>query len=79
MDQGADPWTTFPAPTATQRQSSRTHCFIFTMDYEIDPLRQSIGDSCPSSLDDSTARREWGWEPAYDLEATVEDMLKNLS
>jgi nucleoside-diphosphate-sugar epimerase len=49
------------------------------MDYEIDPLRQSIGDSCPSSLDDSTARREWGWEPAYDLEATVEDMLKILA
>ncbi len=51
----------------------------FTMDYEIDPLRQSIADSWPNSLDDSTARREWGWQPAYDLEATVEDMLRNLS
>ena len=51
----------------------------FTMDYEIDSLRQSIADSWPNSLDDSAARREWGWQPAYDLKATVEDMLRNLS
>ncbi len=51
----------------------------FTMDYDIDPLRQSIADSWPNSLDDTAARREWSWRPAFDLEATVDDMLKNLS
>ena len=51
----------------------------FKMDYEIDPLRQSIADSWPNSLDDSAARQEWGWQPKYDLDATVQDMLENLS
>ena len=51
----------------------------FTMDYRIDPLRQSIADSWPNSLDDSAARKEWGWQPKFDLEAMVGDMLDNLS
>jgi len=29
-------------------------------------------------LDDSNARREWGWEPAYDLERIVDDFLQEL-
>lgn len=50
----------------------------FVMDYDIDPLRQSIADSWPNSLDDSAARREWGWSPKFDLEAMVDDMMVNL-
>ena len=50
----------------------------FTIDYEIDPLRQAIADSWPNSLDDSVAREEWDWKPQYDLEAMVDDMLENL-
>ncbi|MCH9036244.1 MAG: NAD-dependent epimerase/dehydratase family protein [Chloroflexi bacterium] len=50
----------------------------FTMDYDIDPLRQAIADSWPDSLDDSIARREWGWNPRYDLDSMVEDMFENL-
>lgn len=51
----------------------------FTMEYQVDPLRQSIADSWPNSLDDSPARAEWGWQPEYNLETMVEDMLRNLS
>lgn len=51
----------------------------FTMDYDIDPLRQEIADSWPNSLDDSAARTEWGWRPTYDLDAMVDDMLVNLT
>jgi nucleoside-diphosphate-sugar epimerase len=51
----------------------------FTMDYEVDPLRQSIAESWPRHMDDSAARREWGWEPRYDLSTMVADMLANLS
>ena len=29
-------------------------------------------------LDDSNARREWGWSPSYNLEQTVEDFLREL-
>ena len=50
----------------------------FVMEYEIDPLRQAIADSWPDSLDDSAARREWGWNPRYDLDAMVDNMLENL-
>ena len=50
----------------------------FTIDYEPD-FRQAIADSWPASLDDSAARAEWGWQPAYDLEAMVDDMLAKLS
>lgn len=51
----------------------------FTMRYEIDPLRQSIADSWPRSLDDSAARAEWGWAPRYDLDAMVDDMIEHLT
>ncbi len=50
----------------------------FTMDYDVDPVRQSIADSWPNSMDDSAAREDWGWNPKYDLAAMTEDMLKVL-
>lgn len=50
----------------------------FRMEYELDPLRQSIADSWPDSLDDSCARTEWDWMPEYDLDAMSLDMIKNL-
>ncbi len=50
----------------------------FEMDYEIDPLRQAIADSWPRSLDDSAARREWGWNPEYDIDGMVDDMLDKM-
>jgi nucleoside-diphosphate-sugar epimerase len=56
----------------------RKHRPSFKMDYKIDPVKQAIADSWPNSLDDSAARREWGWEPRYDLAAMVRDMLENL-
>ena len=50
----------------------------FEMEYDVDPLKQSIADSWPDSLDDSCARAEWDWKPQYDLDAMTVDMLKNL-
>ncbi|MBU0705165.1 MAG: L-threonine 3-dehydrogenase [Chloroflexi bacterium] len=49
----------------------------FACEYKPD-FRQAIADSWPRTIDDSAARREWGWEPQYDLAATVEDMLEKL-
>jgi nucleoside-diphosphate-sugar epimerase len=51
----------------------------FTISYKIDPVRQAIADSWPRHMDDSAARREWGWVPDYDLDTMVEDMLERLS
>jgi len=49
----------------------------FQVTYEPD-FRQAIADSWPRSLDDTAAREEWGWAPAYDLDAMTQDMLKKL-
>ena len=46
--------------------------------YEVDPVRQAIADSWPDRMDDSCARKEWGWSPTYDLDTMVRDMIANL-
>ena len=51
----------------------------FTMDYEVDALRQSIADSWPNSMDDSAAREEWGWRPDFDLPRMCKDMIEKLT
>jgi len=51
----------------------------FTMDYDVDPVRQAIAESWPNYMDDSVARQEWGWSPAYDLTAMSKDMIEVLS
>lgn len=50
----------------------------FRMVYDVDPLRQSIAESWPNSLDDSCARTEWDWRPQYDLDAMARDMVEKL-
>lgn len=50
----------------------------FVMSYDTDPVRQAIADSWPRRLDDSAAREEWDWEPAFGLEEMVDDMLTQL-
>lgn len=41
-------------------------------------FRQEIASSWTESIDDSRAREEWGWEPAYDLRRMTEDMLEQV-
>jgi nucleoside-diphosphate-sugar epimerase len=43
--------------------------------FEPDPRRQEIVDSWPDDVDDSSARRDWGWKPAYDLTRAFDDYL----
>ena len=50
----------------------------FEMVYEVDPLKQSIADSWPNSLDDSCARQEWDWKPQFDIDSMSEDMVRIL-
>jgi nucleoside-diphosphate-sugar epimerase len=48
----------------------------FTMDYDVDTMKQGIAESWPNKMDDSAAREEWGWNPKWDLDAMTRDMLK---
>ena len=41
-------------------------------------FRQAIADSWPSSIDDSFARKDWGWEHNFSLETMTQEMLLNL-
>jgi hypothetical protein len=50
----------------------------FTCEYAPD-FRQAIADTWPQALDDSMARRDWGWNPDYDLDAMTVHMLEQLS
>lgn len=59
-------------------EAIRAHIPHFEVEYRPDPLRQSIADSWPERLDDSEARSQWGWRPAFDLPATVSAMLEGL-
>ncbi len=51
----------------------------FSITYEVDPVRQAIADSWPNRMDDSAARQQWGWQPRYDMDSMVQDMLEKLS
>jgi nucleoside-diphosphate-sugar epimerase len=43
--------------------------------FEPSDARQGIVDSWPAGLDDSAARRDWGWSPEYDAERAFGDYL----
>lgn len=56
----------------------KKHFPDFTMNYDVEPVKQGIADSWPNSMDDSAARNEWGWKPEYDLSSMTVDMLEKL-
>lgn len=57
--------------------SIKKHISEFEIDYAPD-FRQEIADSWPNSIDDSVARKEWGWKPEFDLDKMTKVMLENL-
>ena len=55
----------------------KKHYPNFELDYEPD-FRQKIADSWPASIDDSSARTDWGWKNDFDIENMTVDMFENL-
>ncbi|MGG6230087.1 NAD-dependent epimerase/dehydratase family protein [Tenacibaculum sp. SDUM215027] len=49
----------------------------FTITYNPD-FRQAIADSWPQVIDDSTARKDWGWRHQFDLASMTKDIITNL-
>ena len=58
--------------------SIQKHIPDFTIAYQPD-FRQAIADSWPASIDDSQARKDWGWEHRIDLDTLTKIMIENLS
>jgi nucleoside-diphosphate-sugar epimerase len=56
----------------------RKHIHGFSIDYDVDPVRQAIADSWPHRVDDSAAREEWDWAPSFDAAAMTADMLEHI-
>lgn len=49
----------------------------FTISYNPD-FRQAIADSWPQTIDDSQAKKDWGWSHSYDLTSMTKDIIRNL-
>ena len=58
-------------------QSIQNHLPDFRITYQPD-FRQDIASSWPRSIDDSMAKKDWGWSAEYDLERTTTIMLEKL-
>ncbi|SDS45914.1 NAD-dependent epimerase/dehydratase family protein [Gramella sp. MAR_2010_147] len=55
----------------------KKHIKDFKISYDPD-FRQSIAESWPSSIDDTTARDDWGWEHEFDLDKLTTTMLEGV-
>lgn len=55
----------------------RKHIPNFVCEFKPD-ARQAIADSWPKTIDDSAARSEWDWKPAYDLASMTADMIREI-
>lgn len=63
-----------PAELAAEIQKHIPH---FEASYAPD-FRQAIADSWPQSIDDTVARRDWGWNAEIDMPKLVSEMLSHL-
>lgn len=51
----------------------------FVVEFDVDEeIRQKIADSWPQEMDDSVAKKEWGWKPKYTVTKMVKEMLDLL-
>ncbi len=50
----------------------------FVVHYKPD-FRQAIADTWPASIDDTVARKDWGWKAEYGLQKMVKEMLEKIS
>ena len=49
----------------------------FEIEYQSD-FRQQIADSWPNSIDDSVAKKDWQWQPQFDLKAMTATIVEHL-
>ena len=57
----------------------KRHIPDFTIDFDIDPVKEAIANSWPNMLDDKCAREEWGWKPEWNISSMTDDMLEAVA
>lgn len=50
----------------------------FELDYDVDPVREGIAQSWPDSIDATEAKKQWGFDPKFDLDAMTKEMLNAI-
>ena len=65
----------FSAQELAQNVAKHIPGFVCTFSPD---ARQEIADSWPSTIDDSCARKDWGWQHKFDLDQISTEMIKNL-
>lgn len=64
------------SPSAQElQQGVMEHFPAAEVSFEPDQDRQAMVDTWPAQIDDSAARRDWGWSPEYDLPRALADYL----
>jgi nucleoside-diphosphate-sugar epimerase len=64
------------SPTAQEIHDVVTGAFAgAAITWQVDAKRQAIVDSWPAEVDDTTARRDWGFEPVYDFRRAFDEYL----
>ncbi|MGA9798255.1 MAG: NAD-dependent epimerase/dehydratase family protein [Terriglobales bacterium] len=67
------------APSAEElAQAIRAHLPKVDLTYRPDPLKCAIVESWPHRIDDSAARKDWGWESTWNLERTTTEVIEVL-
>jgi len=64
------------APSAEEIRREALRAFPEArIEYQVDDKRQTIIDAWPEDVDDTAARRDWGFSPVYDFERAFRDYL----
>ena len=58
-------------------KSIQRHLPNFTCTFNPD-VRQTYADSWPNEIEDDIAKKEWGWNPSFDLDGIVDEMIINM-
>lgn len=67
--------TSFSLSAGEVRDRALKHFPDADITFHPDPKRQAIVDTWPTDVDDSAARKDWGWKPKLDAKASFEDYL----
>ncbi|WP_414042155.1 L-threonine 3-dehydrogenase [Macrococcus animalis] len=59
-------------------KSIRKYIPDFELDYDVDSVRQGIAESWPNSIDSTEAKKQWGFNPKFDLDKMTQEMLKAI-